>query len=170
MDTSGTGSISKNLLWLVKSFQRKTLFKMPDFTATLCPMLDFHRRGHTVFQDLAGIRTVTWIRHCTESRWYFFSINLNWFHLSVISSCFHLYPQECKQLKNFSSLKAILSALQSNPIYRLRKTWAAVSRYTLNQHTLTGFISLSGKWIILFLLLWHNQFPGIGFWFLSNIM
>lgn len=40
--------------------------------------------------------------------------------------------QECRRLKNFSSLRAILSALQSNPIYRLRKTWAAVSRESVS--------------------------------------
>ncbi|XP_064415954.1 ral guanine nucleotide dissociation stimulator-like 1 isoform X2 [Latimeria chalumnae] len=35
---------------------------------------------------------------------------------------------ECRIMKNFSSLRAIVSALQSNPIYRLKKAWASVSK------------------------------------------
>ncbi|KAK7810080.1 hypothetical protein U0070_008267, partial [Myodes glareolus] len=36
--------------------------------------------------------------------------------------------QRCRELRNFSSLRAILSALQSNPIYRLKRSWGSVSR------------------------------------------
>ncbi|XP_014204079.1 ral guanine nucleotide dissociation stimulator isoform X2 [Copidosoma floridanum] len=36
--------------------------------------------------------------------------------------------QELRVLKNFSSLKAIVSGLQSNPIYRLEKTWQCIPR------------------------------------------
>ncbi|XP_036365562.1 ral guanine nucleotide dissociation stimulator isoform X2 [Octopus sinensis] len=38
---------------------------------------------------------------------------------------------ELRDLKNFSSLKAIISGLQAHPVYRLRKTWAAVPKETL---------------------------------------
>ncbi|XP_029293987.1 ral guanine nucleotide dissociation stimulator-like 1 isoform X2 [Cottoperca gobio] len=40
--------------------------------------------------------------------------------------------QDCRRLKNFSSLRAILSALQSNAVYRLRKTWAVVNRDSIS--------------------------------------
>ncbi|XP_076795866.1 ral guanine nucleotide dissociation stimulator-like 3 isoform X3 [Arvicanthis niloticus] len=40
--------------------------------------------------------------------------------------------QRCRELRNFSSLRAILSALQSNPVYRLKRSWGAVSRELLS--------------------------------------
>ncbi|XP_055600555.1 ral guanine nucleotide dissociation stimulator-like 1 isoform X2 [Uranotaenia lowii] len=43
--------------------------------------------------------------------------------------------QELRLLKNFSSLKAIISGLQSNAVYRLSKTWAALCREKLELYT-----------------------------------
>ncbi|XP_078417691.1 ral guanine nucleotide dissociation stimulator-like 1 isoform X2 [Cetorhinus maximus] len=40
--------------------------------------------------------------------------------------------QECRILKNFSSLRAIVSAMQSIPIYKLKKTWASVSKDSMS--------------------------------------
>lgn len=41
--------------------------------------------------------------------------------------------EKCRQYNNFSSMTAIISALYSSPIHRLKRTWAYVSRDTMTQ-------------------------------------
>lgn len=46
---------------------------------------------------------------------------------------FVMVAEKCRQYNNFSSMTAIISALYSSPIHRLKKTWAYVSRDTMAQ-------------------------------------
>ncbi|XP_013854912.1 ral guanine nucleotide dissociation stimulator-like 2 [Austrofundulus limnaeus] len=42
--------------------------------------------------------------------------------------------EECRARKNFSSLYSVVSALQSNPIHRLRRTWQETDREALRRY------------------------------------
>ncbi|XP_060905881.1 ral guanine nucleotide dissociation stimulator-like 2 isoform X1 [Labrus mixtus] len=42
--------------------------------------------------------------------------------------------EECRARKNFSSLYAVVSALQSNPIHRLRRTWQETDREAMKRY------------------------------------
>ncbi|XP_064804470.1 ral guanine nucleotide dissociation stimulator-like 2 isoform X2 [Oncorhynchus masou masou] len=42
--------------------------------------------------------------------------------------------EECRARKNFSSLYAIVSALQSNPVHRLRRTWLETDREAVRRY------------------------------------
>ncbi|CAB1333390.1 unnamed protein product [Coregonus sp. 'balchen'] len=42
--------------------------------------------------------------------------------------------EECRARKNFSSLYAIVSALQSNPVHRLRRTWLDTDREAVRRY------------------------------------
>lgn len=46
---------------------------------------------------------------------------------SKLTQYFVTVAQHCKELNNFSSMTAIVSALYSSPIYRLKRTWDLVS-------------------------------------------
>ena len=46
-------------------------------------------------------------------------------------------------LKNFSSLKAIISGLQSNPVYRLKKAWGHLPRDKMETFQVWGLASHS---------------------------
>ncbi|XP_067941437.1 ral guanine nucleotide dissociation stimulator-like 1 isoform X2 [Watersipora subatra] len=56
--------------------------------------------------------------------------------------------QELRIMKNFSSLRAIISGLQSSPIFRLKKLWSNVNKSSMEIYTdLSQIFSLDGNQI-----------------------
>jgi ral guanine nucleotide dissociation stimulator-like 1 len=72
--------------------------------------------------------------------------------------------QELRLLKNFSSLKAIISGLQSNSVYRLNKTWAALCKEKVRTENLISdphashCYRIGGEernlWLLIFIMTW----------------
>ena len=56
----------------------------------------------------------------------------DWNHVKVIERWIQIAYESFK-LKNFSSLRAIISGLQTHGVHRLKKTWSAVSPESLSQ-------------------------------------
>ncbi|NXH11992.1 RGL1 protein, partial [Bucco capensis] len=67
---------------------------------------------------------------------------------------------ECRILKNFSSLRAIISALQSNSIYRLKKSWACVAKDVMQMfHELSVIFSNHDNYLTTRELLMKERTP-----------
>ncbi|KAK7078126.1 Ral guanine nucleotide dissociation stimulator-like 1 [Halocaridina rubra] len=65
--------------------------------------------------------------------------------------------QELRLHNNFSSLTAIISGLQSNPIYRLKKTWGAVIKDKSLIHTMLS-ATVTPSYTLLFAFIPKYQF------------
>ena len=72
--------------------------------------------------------------------------------------------QELRVLKNFSSLKAIVSGLQSNPVFRLKKAWSTVPREKLEIfEELARIFRKDGSPSFVFLTIFSEGFKGISY-------
>ncbi|XP_067403067.1 ral guanine nucleotide dissociation stimulator-like 2 isoform X2 [Emydura macquarii macquarii] len=71
--------------------------------------------------------------------------------------------EECRALRNFSSLCAIVSALQSSPVHRLKRTWDEIARDVLRSYEeLSAICSEQDNYSLSRQLLFQGVVPYLG--------
>ncbi|ESO09754.1 hypothetical protein HELRODRAFT_195027 [Helobdella robusta] len=87
-------------------------------------------RPYSVLATVEHFNAVSYRVISTILKWPYATVT----NRTVILEKWIVVAHECKKLKNFSSLKAIIAALQSNSVFRLKKVWLALSKERMDTY------------------------------------